>query len=244
MTPSRFQDRFLFFSNQPQQQTAVAMLYSEIEALPGGESILSEDASWAVEFSNTPAPPPAPAAPATPSGAIHLDVPWFWQRDNDSGQGDRECFSSSLAMIAAFWGKVGSDSEYNQIRRRFGDTTSSCAQLSTMRYLGFTANFHTSGRNEDLMRELQEGRPVGVGWLHHGHVSRPSGGGHWSTVVGAEGAERWIVHDPFGRPDLVNGGWIDCSHNAGRDLRFTRANFGARWMVEGNGTGWYFTARP
>jgi hypothetical protein len=62
MTPSRFADRFLFYSNQPQQQTGVAMLYNDILSLAGGSDILTEDAAWAVEFSNCP----APAAPAVP----------------------------------------------------------------------------------------------------------------------------------------------------------------------------------
>jgi hypothetical protein len=62
------------------------------------------------------------AAPASkPSNP--LIVPYFSQRDNASGQGSRECFSSSCAMVAAYYGKVKSDDEYNVIRARFGDTT-------------------------------------------------------------------------------------------------------------------------
>jgi len=50
------------------------------------------------------------AAPASkPSNP--LLVPYFSQRDNTSGQGNRECFSSSCAMVAAYYGKVKGDDE-------------------------------------------------------------------------------------------------------------------------------------
>ena len=52
-----------------------------------------------------------------------LLVEWQSQLDNASGTGYRECFSSSMAMIAMYWGKVSNDDEYNSIRSKYGDTT-------------------------------------------------------------------------------------------------------------------------
>jgi hypothetical protein len=238
MSQGRFVDRFRYFRGEPQQVSGSSMLYDAIAAGWGPEQLLIEEADWARRFSETP-PPPPPGAPLNP-----LPVPHFWQRDNSSGQGDRECFSSSIAMILAFYDKVDSDDEYNAIRQRFGDTTNAAAHIGAVRHLGMTPAFLQNGRDADLDREIQAGRPVAVGWLHHGHVSRPSGGGHYSTIIGTEGTDRWIVHDPFGQPDLVNGGWISQQRNCGQSLRFTRANFGRRWAVEGQGSGWYFTIRP
>ena len=42
-----------------------------------------------------------------------LLVPYQSQNDNASGEGYRECFSSSMAMIAMYYGKVAIDDEYN-----------------------------------------------------------------------------------------------------------------------------------
>ena len=50
-----------------------------------------------------------------------LQVPYQSQNDNESGTGYRECFSSSMAMIAMYWGKVNSDDEYNRIRSKYGE---------------------------------------------------------------------------------------------------------------------------
>lgn len=143
-------------------------------------------------------------------------------------------------MLARFWGRVKNDDAYNWIRRRYGDSTSADVQLRALRSLGLDAHFWTNGRKEDLINELQAGRPVAVGWLHHGPVTKPSGGGHWSVVVGTweRGA---VIHDPFGEALLVQGGHIPGSKGAG--LRYSWQNWLPRWEVEGPRTGWYLTCR-
>ncbi|NDD46583.1 MAG: hypothetical protein EBZ24_14675, partial [Synechococcaceae bacterium WB9_4xB_025] len=93
-----------------------------------------------------------------------LAVKWQSQNDNKSGTGYRECFSSSCAMLARYWGKVSGDDAYNVIRARYGDTTSAEAQLAALRSLGLTANFATNGDRAALEAEIQAGRPVAVGW--------------------------------------------------------------------------------
>jgi hypothetical protein len=88
----------------------------------------------------------------TPGGSVPEDtkekilpVPYEYQLDNQSGTGYRECFSSTCAMIARYYGKVKSDDEYNKIRAKYGDTTSKDAQLAALRSLGLTARFVTNG---------------------------------------------------------------------------------------------------
>ena len=68
-----------------------------------------------------------------------LNVPYEYQLDNQSGTGYRECFSSTCAMIARYYGKVKNDDEYNKIRAKYGDTTSKDAQLAALRSMGLTA---------------------------------------------------------------------------------------------------------
>jgi ABC-type bacteriocin/lantibiotic exporter with double-glycine peptidase domain len=165
-------------------------------------------------------------------------VAWENQNDNASGTGYRECFSSSCAMLARYWGKVGSDDEYNLIRARYGDSTSAEAQLSALRSLGLTANFRTNGDRQTLEEQINLGRPVAVGWLHHGPVSTPSGGGHWSVVIGFTDTAS-IHNDPNGEADLVAGGYTGNLNGAGQ--HYSWKNWRPRWEADGTGTGWLLT---
>ncbi len=55
--------------------------------------------------------------------------------------------------------------------------------------------------------ELRAGRPVAVGWLHRGGINAPSGGGHWSVVIGVDparsGADSTVIVVRQGR-DLLH----------------------------------------
>lgn len=169
-----------------------------------------------------------------------LSVPYFSQRDNLSGQGWRECFSSSCAMLAAFYGKVKTDDEYNSVRARFGDSTDSTAQARTLSYLGLKPTFRQNLVLADLQTEIKAGRPVAVGWLHHGNYRNPSGGGHWSVAVGLVN-DGIIMHDPFGLCDLVRGGHT--SAQGGKYAVFPNQYWIPRWEVKGR-DGWGMLVRP
>lgn len=193
--------------------------------------LLSESADWISTWREVE----SEALPRNP-----LRVKWQSQLDNRSGTGYRECFSSSCAMLAMFWGKVANDDAYNAIRQKYGDTTSAEAQLSALRSLGLRADFHTNGTPQVLEQEITAGRPVAVGWLHKGHVSSPSGGGHWSVVIGYTDAA-WIQNDPNGEASLVGGGYTKNTNGAG--IAYSRKNWNPRWMPGGSG-GWYLSCRP
>lgn len=175
------------------------------------------------------------------AASMKLPVPFESQLDNASGTGYRECFSSSCAMLAKFWGRIASDDAYNQIRARFGDTTSTGAQLSALRSLGLVAQFRTDGQRSDLAFNICRGRPVAVGWLHHGPVTAPTGSGHWSVVVGTWG-RGWLMHDPNGEADLIRGGYLPNSNGAFR--RYSWQNWEPRWLIESPRSGWFITAYP
>lgn len=175
-----------------------------------------------------------------PQSLFPLKVPYFSQRDNASGQGDRECFSSSCAMVAAFYGKVKGDDEYNTIRARFGDTTNSSVQAKTLQSLGLKPSFTQKFNLENLKKELDAGRPVAVGWLHHSNYRRPSGSGHWTVAVGYD-KDSVIMHDPFGTADLAHGGYT--SSGGGKFAKFPTKLWLPRWEVKG-GDGWAMMVRP
>ena len=173
--------------------------------------------------------------------SVLLKVPYEYQNDNASGTGYRECFSSSCAMIARYHGKVKSDDEYNAIRSKFGDTTDSQAQLAALRSLGLQARFVTNAAPGLLELELRANRPVALGWLHQGPYNAPTGGGHWSVLIGFTDTH-WILNDPNGEADLINGGYV--SNKGGAGVKYSRPRFDRRWMADGAATGWAILVKP
>ena len=173
--------------------------------------------------------------------SVLLKVPYEYQLDNGP-TGYRECFSSSCAMIAKFYGKVRSDDEYNKIRSKFGDTTDSQAQLTALRSLGLQARFVTNAAPGLLELELRACRPVAVGWLHQGPYNAPTGGGHWSVLIGFDPAY-WICNDPNGEADLINGGYEN--HTKGAGVKYSKQRFNRRWCeIDGAATGWAILVKP
>jgi hypothetical protein len=92
----------------------------------------------------------------------------------------------------------------------------------------------------DIEREIKAGFPVATGWLHQGNYRRPTGGGHWSVVVGLSNGGT-IHMDPFGEPDLVRGGHF--GPQGGKYATFSNQYWLPRWEVKG-GDGWGVIVRP
>lgn len=177
---------------------------------------------------------------------IELPVPYFSQRDSATWQGSRMCFSSTCAMAAEYLrpgclkGAGQPDDRYLSIVQRFGDTTSSEAQIKALANLGIKASFRTDGTIDGLVRRIESGIPVPVGWYHNGSIVAPSGGGHWSLAIGwIYDTQQIIMHDPFGEANLVAGGYVTTAIGSGKSQRYSRKNWGRRWMAEGVGSGWY-----
>jgi ABC-type bacteriocin/lantibiotic exporter with double-glycine peptidase domain len=165
---------------------------------------------------------------------ILLRVAYEAQNDN-SGTGYRECFSSSAAMVARFYGKVRGDNEYIKLRSKYGDTTDAQAQIKTLQSLGLNARLLTNCSADFIESELRAGRPLMVGWLHKGPVTAPTGGGHWSVIIGFTDSA-FIFNDPNGEADIINGGYINNTKGAG--IAYSRKNWLRRWEVDGPKTGW------
>ena len=222
----RLSDLFKYYKQGlPYQSAAVQML--EEQLMKTAPELMSKDNEWFKVWSQT--------GKQDPPKQVVLQVPYEWQRDNKSGAGSRECFSSSSAMVAKFYGKVGSDDEYNSIRARYGDTTDSSAQLKALHHLGLKAEFKQNMGAEALEKELRAGRPVLTGWLHHGNYKAPSGGGHWTVAVGFDDLS--IIHnDPYGMADVVNGGYT--SGQGGKFIHYGKKFWLPRWTVEGPNSGW------
>ena len=174
-----------------------------------------------------------------------LKVPYFSQRDSATGHAMRMCFSSSCAMLLntlkpnAVKGANGDD-EYLKTVFRFGDTTIADAQVKALAQYGVKAQFRQNLDWKDIDAQLAAGVPVPIGILHHGPVSKPTGGGHWLLIIGRKGdGSGYFVHDPFGDLDLINGRYISTN---GKQLVYSKKNLSPRWRVGGTG-GWGIIAQ-
>ena len=220
MSQINLEDFFTYYRGTATQKKAISQL---AEAMP--QSLLRDLSPWVQTYRERP----------TLEANNPLPVPYQSQRDNASGTGYRECFSSSCAMVAMFYGKIANDDAYNEIRSQFGDSTDAQAQVRALRSIGLQADFCMDGNVERLEGLIAEGKPVPVGWLHKGAVPG-TGGGHYAVICGFTDDD-WIVNDPYGDCDLINGGYPGSTN--GEMLRYSRKNWTPRWECDGPGTGWY-----
>jgi hypothetical protein len=228
--PSRatLENAFEYFEGRPHQVKAI----KELDASLTPAQYQAFTRAWR----NDPPPEPAKKFP--------LPVPYFYQLDSKTWQGQRMCQSSAIAMrvkrIAP--NLITDDDDYLKIVNRFGDTVSQEAHAKALAHLGLKAEFRTDGTEALLLKLLDEGCDVPVGVLHRGPVSSPSGGGHWLDLIGYDD-KYFDVHDPFGEMDLVRGGYVSNSPGAGKNQKYTRANLLKRWLIASKSDGWLWIIR-
>jgi hypothetical protein len=231
MTPERFNDRFSAYSGLKHQKNGVRLLYDAIKAGKPVEEVLSETAPWAKAFS----PAPAKLNP--------LPVPYFAQGDNGP-EGWRECQPTSIAMCLSylrvrdpFGPGVIDDNNFVRLVKQYGDVTSQQSVSLALDFLGVKHRFVTNCSVEQAKREIDNGKPVAIGMLHNGPVTRPTGGGHYIVIIGYTD-KGWIVHDPYGEQDLVKGGFAKVGGLHGMKIVYSYKNTNPRWTVEGPNSGW------
>lgn len=166
------------------------------------------------------------------------DFPYFYQQDNGY-QGWRQCQTASLAMCLRYLDVPGinDDTDYLKIVNKYGDTTLREPHHRALAELNVYAKFTLSADIQDVKDEIDKGKPVAAGILHHGTVAAPSGGGHFVVITGY-GKDYWLVQDPFGKLDLVNGTWLDKGAVAGKNVKYEFKNFNPRFFVGGGANGW------
>ena len=166
-----------------------------------------------------------------------LTVPFYPQTDNYR-DAQRTCNSSACAMCLEYFkpgtlqGAKGDDA---YVRKVFsvGDTTDHSVQTKVLESYGIKSRFSYNLSFADLDRELAAGRPVVIGILHRGTLSRPVGG-HMLVVIGKRG-EDYVVNDPYGS---LNDGYTGPVKN-GKGAVYKRNDLMYRWLERGRDrTGW------
>lgn len=163
---------------------------------------------------------------------ILLKVPYYSQRDNVA-EWWRTCNTSSCAMVAEFLkpGCIKSSDDYylQNYVNQYGDTTDHSAQTAALKALGIDSYFSYNLDYEDIDKELEAGRPVVLGVLHKGTINQPSGG-HMVVCVGKY-ADGYVFNDPWGEG-------FDYSSTNGKAVKYGFKSLNARWLADGEGTGW------
>ena len=182
-------------------------------------------------------PSPSPGRPTNPLSGF----PFFSQQDNGP-EGWRQCQTSAIAMCLKYLKvpHINDDRDYLFMVERYGDTTSQQTHRQALAALGVRARFRQNMTAGEVQAEIKAGLPVAIGILHHGPVSKPSGGGHYIAVYGFD-TTAWIVNDPYGELDLVNGGWASQAPTAGKGQRYSYRNLNPRFLPEGPASGWGWT---
>ena len=172
-----------------------------------------------------------------------LGVPYFYQRNSNTGHGERMCQSSCIAMTLEYlFPNVidGDDDVWLFEVFKHGDTVSQKAQLDALWANEIDGvEFSMTGCEDDLLNILDQGCPVPIGILHKGPLSSPTGGGHWITLIGYDD-ENFHVHDPFGELDLHAGQYFKTGPNDGSHQNYSRKNLMKRWLIASNSDGWYY----
>ena len=209
----------------PKHVAAVEQL--EVDMASKCQDLMEDSANW-VKIFRTKVEPVVPGV---------LTVPYFPQTDNYR-DANRTCNSSSCAMVLEYFkpgtlkGAKGDDA-YVQKVFSLGDSTDHTVQTKVLDSYGIKSHFSYNLSFADLDRELAAGRPVVIGILHRGTLSRPTGG-HMVVVIGKKG-EDYVVNDPYGS---LNDGYTGPVTN-GKGAVYKKSDLMYRWLEKGKDrTGW------
>lgn len=107
----------------------------------------------------------------------------------------------------------------------YDHTTDHSSQTAALKSLGIDSTWRVNFSLAECRKEIDDGRPVVIGLLHKGPVSAPTGGGHMILLIGHT-PTGFIVHDPNGDLDLVNGGYPNWA--SGANLTYSERNLSRR----------------
>ena len=228
-TPVRLEDLFKYYKHgTPHQMAAIVEL--EDALLKVAPDILNRDQPWFKTWSQSG---------KQRDDSKVLSIPYQSQRDNYRDAW-RTCFSTSCAMLVMTLkpGIIKSDDDYIQEVFKRGDSTDALVQIATLKHFDISASFRSNGNRDLIKKQIDNGIPVPCGFLHHGTIDKPTGGGHWLIVTGYDKLGYW-VNDPWGEIDLNSGNYISTN---GKNLHYSFNGWEPRWMPDGPNSGWCIIA--
>lgn len=166
------------------------------------------------------------------------NFPYFYQQNNGP-EGYRQCQTSSLAMVLKYLDvkEINDDVDYLNYINKYGDTTHRIPHFEALKDLKVEAKFKQNLDEQDVKDQIDKGLPVVAGILHKGPPDAPRGSGHFIVITGYSDTH-WLVQDPYGQLDLVNGTWQQTSPTSGKNQKYSFNNMNPRFFVGGKSNGW------
>jgi len=170
---------------------------------------------------------------------IHLREFPFIAHDPEDLENSRRSQSFCMAMAMKYLDARGINTinDYLNVLNKHGNSSSKDAQLKTIREFGYTATFGMSYDGGDIKNNIKKGLPAVVSLISAGPISSPKGSPH-SVVITGYDHDSWLVQDPFGELDLINGGFIERNPVAGKAIKYPFEQFNRRLFAAGGSTGW------
>ena len=161
----------------------------------------------------------------------------YYNEDEIKGWRRSQAFCMTMVLKYLDAKGINGVNDYINLLNKRGSNGSRDAHLQSIRTLGYTATFGQSTDPEDIKDDIKRGLPVIASIISKKHISNPAGGAHYVVITGY-GKDYWLVQDPFGELDLINGGWRDRGADAGKNIKYNFEHFNRRLFLAGGATGW------
>jgi hypothetical protein len=163
------------------------------------------------------------------------DFPYFQQHPDEYK--DSQAFTMAMCLKYLKTPAINSVIDYLDVLNKYGESLYRSAHCQALIELGMGATFTHSADSQDIMDEIHSGRPVAASLLSRGDITEPSSGTHLVAITGY-GKDYWLVQDPFGEMDLINGLWSTRHQGSGRDVKYSFEGMNARLFASGGASGW------
>ena len=165
------------------------------------------------------------------------NFPYLYQNGDDEEHRMSQVCSIAMCLKYLDVPSINGINEYLNVVIKHGKATVRPVHLLAMKELGFSAYFSLSEDSYSIKDEIKKGLPVVASVVSKRHISNPTGGTHFVVITGYD-SNSWLVQDPFGELDLIEGGWKKTDSIAGKNVKYSFETFNKRIFVGGGATGW------
>lgn len=166
------------------------------------------------------------------------NFPYYYQQD-DAPAAWRRCQTQSIAMCLRYLDIPGIETnlDYFKIVEKHGNITYQSSHKAALKELNVFVSFILSVDELDIKEQIDNGMPVVAGVYQRGPVSDLESRGHYVVISGYD-KTHWLVQDPYGELDLINGNWKSTGANIGNNIRYSFEEFNPRCFYGGGANGW------
>ena len=169
-------------------------------------------------------------------GLIFLkDFPYYYQESDKDD--DSHVFTFAMCLKYLKIPGINGVIDYVEAVNKHGLSRIKSSNAKALEEFGIKATFTYSADSYDIKKQIKNGQPVAASLLCRGTPEYPTGKTHLVAITGY-GKDYWLVQDPFGEMDLINGLWSDRNPLAGKDVRYSFKDMNPRLFASGGASGW------